>query len=110
MARHGAPAIAVVGNDACWSQVAREQVKMLHADTGCMLAFTPYHKIGEAYAAGSYHNATPRGGFFVDAPGTDEASFRNVIAEAKQLNREGIPVVLNCRIAMSTFREGSISV
>ena len=27
--RHGIPVIAVVGNDAGWAQIAREQVKML---------------------------------------------------------------------------------
>ena len=32
--RDQVPIIAVVGNDACWSQIAREQVKLLDDDTG----------------------------------------------------------------------------
>ena len=32
--RHRIPVIAVVGNDAGWTQIAREQVKMLHDDVG----------------------------------------------------------------------------
>ncbi|MDH5245740.1 MAG: thiamine pyrophosphate-binding protein, partial [Betaproteobacteria bacterium] len=36
--RHGVPVIAVVGNDASWAQIAREQVKMLKDDVGTVLA------------------------------------------------------------------------
>ena len=36
--RQGIPAIAVVGNDAGWTQIAREQVKMLHDDVATVLA------------------------------------------------------------------------
>ena len=35
------PVIALVGNDACWSQIAREQVPMLGSDVACMLAVSP---------------------------------------------------------------------
>ena len=37
-ARHDIPVIAVVGNDAGWTQIAREQVKMLHDDVATVLA------------------------------------------------------------------------
>jgi acetolactate synthase-1/2/3 large subunit len=36
--RHGVPVIAVVGNDAGWSQIARDQVEYLHDDVGTVLA------------------------------------------------------------------------
>jgi len=39
--RHGIAVIAVVGNDAAWAQIAREQVKMLHDDVGTVLAAAP---------------------------------------------------------------------
>ena len=32
------PVLALVGNDACWSQIAREQIPMLGRDTACNLA------------------------------------------------------------------------
>lgn len=37
------PVLAVVGNDACWSQISREQVPILGSNVACGLAFTgPY--------------------------------------------------------------------
>ena len=37
------PVIAVVGNDACWSQIARDQIRILGRGTACDLAvsYTP---------------------------------------------------------------------
>uniref|UniRef100_A0A8C5MMI9 2-hydroxyacyl-CoA lyase 2 n=1 Tax=Leptobrachium leishanense TaxID=445787 RepID=A0A8C5MMI9_9ANUR len=37
--RHKTPVIALVGNDACWSQISREQVPMLGSNVACGLAF-----------------------------------------------------------------------
>lgn len=34
------PVIALVGNDACWSQISREQVPILGSNVACGLAFT----------------------------------------------------------------------
>lgn len=34
------PVIALVGNDACWSQISREQVPLLGSNVACGLAFT----------------------------------------------------------------------
>ena len=45
-ARHGLPVIAVVGNDAGWTQIAREQVPILGDDVGTTLARTDYHLVG----------------------------------------------------------------
>uniref|UniRef100_A0A8C7MZY9 2-hydroxyacyl-CoA lyase 2 n=1 Tax=Oncorhynchus kisutch TaxID=8019 RepID=A0A8C7MZY9_ONCKI len=38
--RHKTPVIALVGNDACWSQISREQVPILGSNVACGLAFT----------------------------------------------------------------------
>ncbi|KAF5891191.1 acetolactate synthase-like protein, partial [Clarias magur] len=38
--RHKTPVIALVGNDACWSQISREQVPLLGSNVACGLAFT----------------------------------------------------------------------
>ena len=37
-ARHKLPVIAVVGNDACWTQICREQVPLLGSSVACDLA------------------------------------------------------------------------
>ena len=49
--RHGIPVIAVVGNDAGWTQIAREQVKMLDDDVGTVLARTAYHEVAHGFGA-----------------------------------------------------------
>ena len=49
--RHGVPVIAVVGNDASWTQIAREQVKMLNDDVGTVLARSDYHAVAQGLGA-----------------------------------------------------------
>src|SRR5690606_25731315 len=50
-ARHRIPVIAVVGNDAGWTQIAREQVKMLKDDVATALARTAYHEVARGFGA-----------------------------------------------------------
>src|SRR5439155_12306333 len=47
--RHGVAPIAVIGNDASWAQIAREQVEVLGTTLGCDLRRTDYHKVAEGY-------------------------------------------------------------
>ncbi|MDR3415218.1 MAG: thiamine pyrophosphate-binding protein [Nevskia sp.] len=95
-ARHGAPVIAVVGNDACWSQIAREQVEMFGDDVGCALRFTDYHLAAAGLgAAGVLHDGA--------------ADFANTVAAARQAAASGRPVLVNALLARSDFRKGSIS-
>jgi acetolactate synthase-1/2/3 large subunit len=47
-ARHDIPVIAVVGNDAGWTQIAREQVKILKDDVGTVLERSNYHDVAAA--------------------------------------------------------------
>lgn len=96
-ARRGVPVIAVVGNDACWSQIAREQVKLLGDDTGCMLARSDYHEVAAGFGA--------RG---LVIRHDDEIA--GVLAEARQAAAEGRPVLINAQLDRSDFREGSISI
>jgi hypothetical protein len=49
--RHGVPVIAVVGNDAGWTQIAREQKKLLGDDVGVVLANSAYHKVAAGFRA-----------------------------------------------------------
>ncbi|MEM8963902.1 MAG: thiamine pyrophosphate-binding protein [Acidobacteriota bacterium] len=95
-ARHGLPVIAVVGNDAGWTQIAREQVEILGADTACRLAHSDYHRVAEGYGGKGLKIERPE-----DIPG--------VLAEAKELAAAGSPVLINAIIGTTDFRKGSIS-
>lgn len=97
LARHGLPVIAVIGNDACWSQIAREQIDMLHDDVGTVLARTDYHRVAEGYGGRGLSIARPE-----DVAPT--------LAEALRLARAGSPVVVNVLIGKTEFRKGSISI
>ena len=45
--RHHLAVIAVVGNDASWAQIARDQVELLGDDVGTVLRRTDYHRVAE---------------------------------------------------------------
>jgi acetolactate synthase-1/2/3 large subunit len=95
--RHGIPIIAVVGNDACWMQIERDQVDILGDDVGCPLLPTDYHKVVEGFGAdGLWVTATDRLG--------------ETILQAKRAAREGHPVLVNALIGRTDFRKGSISI
>ncbi len=94
--RHRMPVIAVVGNDASWAQIAREQVKLLHDDVGTVLARTDYHEVIKGFgAAGIVVKKT------ADVPAA--------LAQARDLARAGQPVLINVWLDQTDFREGSIS-
>ncbi|KAH7644827.1 acetolactate synthase-like protein [Dermatophagoides farinae] len=96
--RHKTPVMALVGNDACWTQIAREQVPMLGSDVACNLAYSSYEKCVEGFGAT---------GILLD---TDERTkVAEILEEAKKLSRTQ-PVLINAKISKSKFREGSISV
>jgi acetolactate synthase-like protein len=97
LARHGLPVIAVVGNDAGWAQIAREQVEMLHDDVGTVLARTDYHQVAAGYGGR---------GLLIAHPGEVEP----VLEEALRLARAGSPVVVNAHLGRTEFRKGSISI
>ena len=95
-ARHGIPVLAVVGNDAAWMQIAREQIEILKDDVGVVLARTDYHKAAEGYGGR---------GLVV----TRDADVRPCLEEALALVRAGHPVLVNAHLAKTEFRKGSIS-
>jgi len=94
--RHGLPVIAVVGNDASWQQIARDQVVMLGDDVGTVLARSDYHRVVEGFGAK---------GFVVQRA----EDLPQVLAEAKAAAAAGTPVLINAHIGKSEFRKGSIS-
>ncbi|MDF2465930.1 MAG: thiamine pyrophosphate enzyme-like binding protein [Ramlibacter sp.] len=94
--RHRIPVIAVVGNDAGWTQIAREQVKMLHDDVGTVLARTDYHSVVAGFGA---HGILVKHMSEVPA----------ALAEAREVARQGKPVLVNVWLDKTAFREGSLS-
>jgi thiamine pyrophosphate-dependent acetolactate synthase large subunit-like protein len=94
--RHGIPIIAVVGNDAGWTQIAREQVKMLGDDVGTVLRRTAYHEVVKGFGAE---------GVEIRRDSEVEAG----LAEARRIAASGKPVLVNVWLDKTEFREGSIS-
>jgi acetolactate synthase-1/2/3 large subunit len=94
--RHGLPVIAVIGNDAGWTQIAREQVEILGDDVGVTLRRTAYHLVAEGYGGRGFEITSP-----------DE--IRPVLEAARAAHAEGHPVVINAQIGTTEFRKGSIS-
>ena len=90
------PVIAVVGNDASWSQIAREQVKLLHDDVGTVLARTDYRRVAEGLGAA---------GLVVK----ETAEVPAVLQQAREIARGGRPVLVNVWLDRTDFREGSLS-
>ncbi|MDW8316764.1 MAG: thiamine pyrophosphate-binding protein [Anaerolineae bacterium] len=94
--RHGVPVIAVVGNDAGWSQIAREQVEIFGDDVATVLAHTDYHRVAEGFGGV---------GFRLDDP----ELAGEVLEAARQAAAAGRPALVNAILARSDFRKGSIS-
>ena len=94
--RHGVAPIAVIGNDASWMQIAREQVEVLGTSLGTDLRRTDYHKVAEGYGG-------------VGLQLTDPARVDATLAEAKSIARGGRPVCINVHLRKTDFRKGSIS-
>lgn len=96
--RHKLPMIAVVGNDAGWTQIAREQVPMFGSSVACDLEYTQYDKVVEGFGAKG----------LTMGKGDD---ITKKLREAQQLHNEtGLPVLVNTLIGKTKFREGSLSV
>ncbi len=94
--RHGIAVIAVVGNDAGWTQIAREQIKLLHDDVATVLARTAYHQVAKGFGAEAIlvQNMT-------EVP--------VALARARKLAAAGKSVLINVWLDKTEFRDGSIS-
>ena len=94
--RHGLGVVALVGNDAGWTQIAREQVEVLKDDVATVLRATDYHEAARGLGGE---------GLLLDDP----AAAAPILAKAFRLAREGRPVLVNALLGKSAFRKGSIS-
>jgi acetolactate synthase-1/2/3 large subunit len=96
MARQGIPVVAVIGNDAGWTQIRRGQVEMFGVERAVAtgLAYTRYEQV-------------------VQAVGGDGAWVETTADLAPALDRafaSSRPFCVNVKIAASDFRKGAISV
>ena len=89
------PVIAVVGNDAGWTQIAREQKKLLGDDIGVVLARSAYHEVAAGFGAEGLLLKTSR-------------NVSGVLARARATAKSGKPVLINAWLDPTDFREGSI--
>jgi thiamine pyrophosphate-dependent acetolactate synthase large subunit-like protein len=94
--RHNLPVIAVVGNDGCWSQIARDQVAILGDDVATGLRRSEYHLVAEGYGGK---------GFLLD----NQKQIDQIFNDAKRAAADGHPVLINALIGTTDFRKGSIS-
>lgn len=95
--RHGLGLVAVVGNDASWAQIAREQVEVLGDAVGTELASTAYHEAAAGF-----------GGVGLEIHHNSE--IQPMLARARALARQGRAVLVNVHLAKTDFRKGSISI
>lgn len=110
--RHKLPVIALIGNDACWSQIARDQVPWFNSAVACTLdvspapptslspQYTSYEEVGKALGAD---------GLVFRAP-SEPADELDKMAKAIEKSRTEKSCVINALIGKTDFRKGSISV
>ena len=94
--RHQIPVIGLVGNDASWAQIARDQVEMLGDAVGTELRRSDYHTAAAGLGALGLELRQPDR---IDA----------VFAEARVAAKAGRPVLINAHLRGTDFRKGSIS-
>eukprot|EP00698_Gefionella_okellyi_P001515 TRINITY_DN1144_c0_g1_i1.p1 TRINITY_DN1144_c0_g1~~TRINITY_DN1144_c0_g1_i1.p1 ORF type:complete len:646 (-),score=181.90 TRINITY_DN1144_c0_g1_i1:867-2804(-) len=95
--RHKLPVISIVGNDAGWTQIARDQIVRFKDDVACTLTYNDYHTVAQGW-----------GGEGILVKGGDEAVLP-ALRKAVEIARSK-PVLLNVHIGKTDFREGSLSV
>ena len=96
MVRHRLGVIAVVGNDAGWTQIARDQVVILDDAVATVLARTRYDQVAAGFGA-------------IGINVERQADLSSAFEDAKRYAAEGRPVLINANIGVTDFRKGSIS-
>jgi len=90
------PIVAVIGNDACWMQIRRDQHDVFGDDVAAMLRYTSYERVAEGFDAK---------GFLVQR----EEDLPGVLAQAQEIALGGCPVIVNCLLDRLDLRRGSAS-
>jgi len=99
LARQKLPVLAVIGNDAGWTQIRRGQVELYGEQRAAApaLDYTRYEKVVEAVGGV---------GFWCERP--EEVG--PALDKALKAIRSGKPACVNVKLAKSEFRKGAISV
>lgn len=97
--RHNIPILSIVGNDASWQQIARDQVVFFGSTVACDLAFTEYDVVAKGF-----------GGVGIKLERQHDSNIEEVIQNAREEYMKGKSVLINAFIGKTNFREGSISV
>ena len=95
--RHHIPVIAIIGNDAGWTQIARDQVEIFKDPVATELGYTNYHEVIDKLGGVGYEIS-------------ENDDINDVIIEAKKNAKLGKSVLINVKIGKTDFRKGSISV
>lgn len=96
--RHGAPVIGLIGNDACWGQIERDQTVWLGSSVSCDLSYLKYETVSEGFGG-------------TGRCISDQAEIANAITEAQHSVKEtGRPAVINASLGEpSSERAQSLS-
>lgn len=118
-----------VGNDACWTQIEREQMPMFGSDVACPLEYSrfniciddeieyddlfvhvdtqidilclcSYDIVAKGYGGDGFTIAEP----------LSATELCPLLAKAQDMARNGTPTLVNVHIGKTSFREGSLSV
>lgn len=95
-AQHKIAVGAIIGNDACWTQIYRDQVEFLKDDVACMLEYSHYDEIAKTFGGAGSTISKP-------------AQIKAGLAALKKSLAKKQPYILNVLIGRSEFRKGSIS-
>lgn len=96
-ARHGLGMTAVIGNDASWAQIARDQISILGDDVATALSPAAYHEAACGLGAE---------GVLIER----DEQVTERLGRAAAIARAGRPVVVNALISTTDARAGSISI
>lgn len=94
--RHKLTVAAIIGNDACWTQIYRDQKVFLNDDVACMLSYSHYNEIAETFGGAGATISKP-------------AQIKSGLTKLRQSLSKKKPFILNVLIGQSEFRKGSIS-
>ncbi|HRP69886.1 MAG TPA: thiamine pyrophosphate-dependent enzyme, partial [Turneriella sp.] len=95
--RNRLPIAAIIGNDACWMQIYRDQKTLLGDDVACMLNYSPYDQIAKTFGGAGQTISKP-------------AQIKTAVTALKKSLSQKKPYILNVLIGRSEFRKGSISI
>jgi hypothetical protein len=90
--RHKLPVGAIIGNDACWTQIYRDQIEFLKDDVACMLNYSHYEEISKTFGGAGKTISKP-------------AQIKAGLTALKKSLAKKQPFILNVLIGRSEFRK-----